>query len=391
MTIRYTCTECGSVLKIKDEKAGTDGHCPKCKTAFKVPELAPPAEEIESPSALVTNPAEPSTELPASSPVAEDSSDAAPILRMDDDDFDSPPMLSLSDDDIASTDLPPTPKVEAAPVETKPADPKPPKKKSRPKVDDDFDPAEFLSEGPPPPKWKMPPPSSTEIGAFDGGLSMDDGPATRPREPVKSSKPTPSAGSTAAAAAAAWDSKMAAKQMQKAIKDSRADALAAKEAAEKGEGFDYAGFIREFGVKGLAGLAGVIVLAFGMYLLVDRMMGGSMKLPPLGYVSGTVTLDGAPLAGASIYFSPQETAGDNSPKTIRPRTSVAITDDKGTYRMIYVDGVEGVAVGQCRVWLSKINEKGRQVVPGDHSELSLTVKEVKSGSQKIDFAMMSRK
>lgn len=38
MTIRYTCTGCESVLKIKDEKAGTKGKCPKCKTEFLVPQ-----------------------------------------------------------------------------------------------------------------------------------------------------------------------------------------------------------------------------------------------------------------------------------------------------------------------------------------------------------------
>ena len=37
MTIRYTCTGCESVLKIKDEKAGTNARCPKCKTEFVVP------------------------------------------------------------------------------------------------------------------------------------------------------------------------------------------------------------------------------------------------------------------------------------------------------------------------------------------------------------------
>ncbi|MEJ7595226.1 MAG: hypothetical protein WKF77_27185 [Planctomycetaceae bacterium] len=37
MTIRYTCAGCESVLKIKDEKAGTNGRCPKCKTEFVVP------------------------------------------------------------------------------------------------------------------------------------------------------------------------------------------------------------------------------------------------------------------------------------------------------------------------------------------------------------------
>jgi hypothetical protein len=37
MTIRYICAGCESVLKIKDEKAGTRGRCPKCKAEFDVP------------------------------------------------------------------------------------------------------------------------------------------------------------------------------------------------------------------------------------------------------------------------------------------------------------------------------------------------------------------
>jgi hypothetical protein len=221
-----------------------------------------------------------------------------------------------------------------------------------------------------------------------GGLSMDDGPSSGPREPVKSSKPTPSHGSTAAAAAAAWDSKMAAKQMQKAIKDSRSEAIAAKEKAEKGERFDWAGFFKEFGLKGLAGLAGIALLTYGTYFMFDRMMGRGVKLPPLGYVTGTVTLDGSPLGAASVYFSPQPTADDaKKPSDLRPRTSVAVTDDKGQYRMVYLDQTEGVAVGQCRVWISKLNEKGRQLVTGEFNEMNLTVREVKSGSQKYDFAM----
>lgn len=46
MTIRYTCSQCSSVLKIKDDRAGTVAQCPKCKTKFMVPEVA---VERESP------------------------------------------------------------------------------------------------------------------------------------------------------------------------------------------------------------------------------------------------------------------------------------------------------------------------------------------------------
>jgi len=391
MTIRYTCTECASVLKIKDEKAGTEGHCPKCKTAFRVPSLASSEDELAAHSAPAADNT-PVAPAPPSSSEAEpvlrmDDEDAEPMLRMDDDDFDSPPMLSMSDDEIPAASAP----VEAPPEPAPKPEKKPAAKKSKPKADDDFDPAEFLSEGPPPPKW-TPPPSSGKGSDFGmGSLSMgEDDPPARSREPVKPSKPTPSTGSTAAAAAAAWDSKMAAKQMAKAIKDSRSDAMAAKEDAEKGERFDWQGFFKEFGLKGLAGLVGIVLLTYGAYLMIDRMMGRGVKLPPLGYVTGTVTMDGTPLAGANVYFSPQATADSGKKESdLRPRTSVAVTDDKGQYRMIYLDGVDGVAVGQCRVWISKLNEKGKQLVTGEFNEMNLTVREVKSGSQKYDFAMTS--
>lgn len=40
MTIRYPCKKCESVLKIRDEMAGTKAKCPKCKTPFVVPAVA---------------------------------------------------------------------------------------------------------------------------------------------------------------------------------------------------------------------------------------------------------------------------------------------------------------------------------------------------------------
>ncbi len=53
MTIRYTCTGCESVLKIKDEKAGTKGKCPKCKAEFLVPQ-----PEIEESAEVTASPAD---------------------------------------------------------------------------------------------------------------------------------------------------------------------------------------------------------------------------------------------------------------------------------------------------------------------------------------------
>lgn len=74
MTIRYTCTGCESVLKIKDEKAGTKGKCPKCKGEFLVPqpEDQPSAEAsaaddpIDEPVDSVDMPIELTPEVPES-------------------------------------------------------------------------------------------------------------------------------------------------------------------------------------------------------------------------------------------------------------------------------------------------------------------------------------
>ncbi len=55
MSIRVTCEQCGAVLKIKAELAGTEGRCPKCKTRFMVPAAeapdAPPTAPTAKPAA----------------------------------------------------------------------------------------------------------------------------------------------------------------------------------------------------------------------------------------------------------------------------------------------------------------------------------------------------
>lgn len=46
MTIRFTCDKCESVLKIRDEMAGTKAKCPKCKTPFVVPAKVDESAEV---------------------------------------------------------------------------------------------------------------------------------------------------------------------------------------------------------------------------------------------------------------------------------------------------------------------------------------------------------
>ncbi len=63
---------------------------------------------------------------------------------------------------------------------------------------------------------------------------------------------------------------------------------------------------------------------------------GRGDLPPLGQVSGTVTMDGKPLSDVTVQFSPE--AGG--------RTSVGITDQNGVYQLAYTSDAMGAQVGK---------------------------------------------
>jgi phage FluMu protein Com len=154
-----------------------------------------------------------------------------------------------------------------------------------------------------------------------------------------------------------------------------------------GDGYDWQGMFREIGLKGGGILVGGVIAAVGLYWLFDRMMGSPLKLPPLGRVTGTVTLDGQPLAGAMVYFSPQDAVIADAKKD-RPRTSVGITDEQGFYRMKYLDDLDGVAAGNNRIWLSHIGPKG-QSIPPDYQDGSPQYRQVEEKSQTFDFQLRS--
>lgn len=66
-------------------------------------------------------------------------------------------------------------------------------------------------------------------------------------------------------------------------------------------------------------------------------------------VSGKVTLDNVPLAGARVSFEPQVTQG-----TTRPEGSFGVTDGEGNFSLRRVsDDARGAATGEHIVTLSK--------------------------------------
>lgn len=475
MSIHVTCGECGVALKIKEDRAGTKGRCPKCKAEFLVPAAGEASASDES--ALVK--AVPASASGMAVP-ATDEAVATPHHKLasvaDDDDLDSAPRLSQIPDEDEAPQMaapPATAKrdVEAAPqkeravalaadtvsedlllpppaddsdtqihtLDDEPAAPdeedfpqaaavaarspalqterepanavdgnrksaSPPEKNGRgsdkknnrrSRDDDDFDPMEVLGDTPAAKSKPRSPkpviPSTVDdddemlmLGDDDAEQAMTAKTPFQPPAPPKSSPSRAVKGEPEP-----WDHAKAAKQMMKAIRDTR-DQEPETTRKDQTSQIDYAGLFQEFGVKGLGGLAAVLVFAYCAYLVVNSAMGSKVKLPPLAAVSGTVTLDGKPLSGATVFFAPMAEAAGDSKKQVRPRTSIGLTDDEGRFTMRYLDNYMGVAVGRCRVWIEMRGPDGRSQVPPDHTEGAMNMKDIAAGQrQTFDFAMKS--
>ncbi len=80
--------------------------------------------------------------------------------------------------------------------------------------------------------------------------------------------------------------------------------------------------------------------------------------PPLGRVTGKVTLDGEPLAGVIVNFQPES-----------GRVATAETDAQGNYDLVYIYGTNGTKVGKNTVsfrWpmARKAKSLCRRSIPG---------------------------
>jgi hypothetical protein len=448
MTIRITCTECASVLKIKDELAGTSARCPKCKTKFVVPKAdedekpveleltaspaqksapvnheghdAGPAREeaaiAESPSPFLSDADSSDNLVDESGEQATDTSteplDTKIDSDWDDDDLDSPSVLvggHLPEPSSDSVELP-------AALESPPEDPKKkraarealetavqkqeaaakssrqvPKKKS----DQGFDPVQFLMDDSPAPRSNRFSPSMQD----DSDLSLPDDsdyempssrptplptppPKTKSSAPAASSRPTPEKVDLASAA----------KMMKKAIKDAQSDSARQRQLNEKPK-FDYTLFFREIGLRGLAIIVGCVLFVAGSILLSQMIYRSVLKTPPLAMVRGTITLDGKPVSDALIFFSPRKSMDElaiKGSKRDRERTSVGVSDMSGHFRMMYSrdDQIEGVAIGNCHVWVTHLGPKGSDV-PFKWTEGAITQVEVKADSKPFNIEMVS--
>jgi hypothetical protein len=104
----------------------------------------------------------------------------------------------------------------------------------------------------------------------------------------------------------------------------------------------------------------------------------------LADVTGTVMMDGAPIAGVEVIFEP---IGNGS-------LSFGTTDAKGQYQLHHNIGVEGCGLGEHRVRLNKMGEPGtpddtKNLLPSRYNEKSEFTANVKAGKNTFDFELKS--
>lgn len=265
MTIDFTCEKCGAALKLKDELAGADSRCPKCNARFVVPSTTAKDGSANT--------------------VGAEKLAAAAVAVSDDDDLDSPSRLVM--------------KASAGGSAGAGAVKKLPTKLPPPPAPEPFDPAEFLSSGESEPRRDRGP-ATLEPAEDMWSRRDDDGPKPAPAK-ASVSVPTSSGSSRAELS----DHAKAAKQLRKAIKQSRSQLAEMKE-DEKNAAVDYSGMFREVGLKGGGALLLVLGIIFGVNWFINHLMGGGLPLPELGQVSGIITYDGKPVEGVSVFFAPME-------------------------------------------------------------------------------------
>ncbi|MBA2114332.1 carboxypeptidase-like regulatory domain-containing protein [Bremerella alba] len=114
----------------------------------------------------------------------------------------------------------------------------------------------------------------------------------------------------------------------------------------------------------------------------------SKDVPELGEVSGTVTLDGKPLADATVGFQSEAAK----------RVSTGQTDSEGKYTMYLMNDIKGVPLGVNKVTISTA-KPGDDAVPGSAKKETLPSKynqrttltaDVKEGENTFDFSLDSK-
>ena len=135
----------------------------------------------------------------------------------------------------------------------------------------------------------------------------------------------------------------------------------------------------------LTSLVSTIVVTIGCF-------GQRVDLPPTASTSGTVTLDGQPLAGAHVQFVPDASQGSAG------AVAVGFTDASGRYDLVTAT-VEGAIIGHHKVSIEaraapkdEMDTLPELLTPayyGDPNASRLTAEVIEGENNVIDFALSS--
>ncbi|WP_146115540.1 MULTISPECIES: DUF4198 domain-containing protein [Pirellulaceae] len=135
--------------------------------------------------------------------------------------------------------------------------------------------------------------------------------------------------------------------------------------------------------KYLSGLATLLATFLVLFI------GGCSNSSDVQPVSGTVTLDGQPLAGVMVRFTPQ--TGE------KRTTSLGKTDEQGRYELRYTSQQQGALIGIHKVQVVNIDglpEPGMpkaQKVPKQYDVQSELTAEVTPSENIFNFELTSKK
>lgn len=146
---------------------------------------------------------------------------------------------------------------------------------------------------------------------------------------------------------------------------------------------------------------GSLLMALFLLCLFLTGCGGKGDRPELGEVTGTVTMDGQPLSGVTVVFTPDD-----------GRPARGKTDAEGKYELTYIGQTRGAKLGHHRVEIASSEEgeedaeaatagestaaakspakPGKVKIPARYNAKSVLEAEVKAGPNVFDFKLESK-
>lgn len=431
-----TCPKCHHKFRVPEVSAGTDA--PTSGTSPEASTEAAAAEEDFDAVAFLTGekPAKGAAAAPKAGksskekPSGKEKGGDAPAKKAGekkpDDDFDpldilsegkpkpAPPKPAPSASDILKKGSPTSPAATSEPAATPAA------------AEEEFDPLAVLGTGPTPaaapapaapekpaepepykprrPSWAKPLPDDKPEPAAATPAAEPEKPAEaepyKPRRPSwakplpgeEPSKPAagtaaPGAAPSAAAAltAVAADASPAALAAAAAMGGQVQAKLPPEEKVEpRGPLFDKAAFVARI-KRNLRLIAITVPTALVLFGISWRFVRpGYVPVPTLAPVSGVVTLDGQPLAGALVQYHPRSN---------QFRSPMAVTDAEGRYRLDYWNGQEGAPAARYRVQVQRLDKQGRDTIPpnfGQATRQEVTVRTDDKANSSYDIAIVTK-